>query len=110
MVLNFSKIWKWTINCGIACFVVFNLLGCNKIKSILNKQSANKHSSQTAGISGKGGTVLNPKLAAEITHEVSMQSMAEFPTSQELPKDPKKLVAINKKIREKAEKFCTAFC
>lgn len=48
---------------------------------------------------------LTPDKAAAITHEVSQQSMAEFPSGKNLPKDPKKLMALNEKIREKSEKI-----
>jgi len=48
---------------------------------------------------------LTPEKAAEITHEVSAQSMAEFPSGKNLPKDPKKLMKLNERIRKKSEKI-----
>jgi hypothetical protein len=52
---------------------------------------------------------LTPLLAAQITHEVSVQSMSEFPKSQELPKDPKELAALNERIRQKNELIYTKY-
>lgn len=48
---------------------------------------------------------LTPKKAAEITHEVSMQSLRDFPSGKDLPKDPKKLMEINEQIRANSEKI-----
>ncbi len=48
---------------------------------------------------------LTPKKAAEITHEVSMQSLKDFPSGKDLPKDPKKLMEINEQIRSNSEKI-----
>ncbi|MBN1594355.1 hypothetical protein JW933_00365 [candidate division FCPU426 bacterium] len=46
---------------------------------------------------------LTPDKAALITHEVSAQSMAEFPTGKNLPKDPQKLISLNERIRKKSD-------
>ncbi|MCK5242516.1 hypothetical protein KAR34_08695 [bacterium] len=48
---------------------------------------------------------LTPEKAAAITHEVSAQSMKEFPSGRNLPKDPKKLMALNDRIRKKSEEI-----
>lgn len=48
---------------------------------------------------------LTPKKAAQITHEVSVQSLKEFPTGKNLPKDPKKLLDLNEKIRAQSDKI-----
>jgi hypothetical protein len=50
---------------------------------------------------------LTAEKAAVITHEVSAQSMKEFPSGKNLPKDPKKLMALNERIRDKSEKIYT---
>lgn len=48
---------------------------------------------------------LKPKKAAQITHEVSVQSLKAFPSGKNLPKGPKKLMALNEKIRAQSDKI-----
>ncbi|MCK5217933.1 hypothetical protein KAR10_00320 [bacterium] len=51
---------------------------------------------------------LTPELAAEITHHVGRRSLHEIPVVKELPDDPKEIMALNKRIREKTDKIYAA--
>lgn len=52
---------------------------------------------------------LTPELAAEITHQVGRRSLHEIPVVKELPDDPKEIMALNKRIREKTDKIYAGY-
>jgi len=108
----------WSISVVILTVAMMaGTFGCGKLKS--GKGSTQDAPKTEADIDAKLQEVvkkmdaakkpykgnLTPEKAAAITHEVSQQSMAEFPSGKNLPKDPKKLMALNEKIREKSEKI-----
>lgn len=51
---------------------------------------------------------LNPAKAAEITNAVAKLSLAEIPT-KDLPKDPKVMMEINERIRQKSDALYAQF-
>lgn len=51
---------------------------------------------------------LTPELAAKITHQVGRRSLHEIPVVKELPDDPKEIMVLNKRIKEKTDKIYAA--
>ncbi len=52
---------------------------------------------------------LTPELAAEITHQVGRRSLHEVPIEKEFPNDPKEIMALNKRIRERTGKIYAGY-
>lgn len=107
-----TKLKTISLSMAVAMALVPVLAGCGKKQTDPEAEMNRKLQQIVAAMQATKVPTksnLTPVLAAQITHEISVQSMAEFPKTQDLPKDPKDLAALNERIRQKNDQIYAKF-
>jgi hypothetical protein len=121
MRLNCDNL-RWTGMLVVACLLAAPITGCGKGKGLGFAANKSEKGADLAGsLAVPGGELpdeqvtpgvykgnLTPEKAAEITNAVAKLSLAEIPT-KDLPKDPKVMMEINERIRQKSETLYTRY-